>query len=170
MWLVRKLLACSYPMSPMGWEGHTVGIRHELVCVCVWGGCYPRQNLPWHPEDCVPWLCPKFVCAQEWHLCDTGQALHAFIPLNSLQEAYVPQTLCIQPAGKKHQWVLKLSFSRVFCAPLLNLGPVLAQNLDKKNLFLKTKIAEFPNFLKQIIGTVTSEHCGEPESWGSWLS
>lgn len=38
LWLVRKLLVCLYFMFFMGWEGYTVGIRYEFVCVCVWGG------------------------------------------------------------------------------------------------------------------------------------
>lgn len=47
---------------------------------------------------------------------------------------------------------MTLFLSRVFWVPLLHPGPVLgAENLDKKSVFLKTKVAEFLNFSEQKI-------------------
>ena len=73
---------------------------HELkVCVCVF---IPDRIFPATQEDCVAWLCPKLVCAREWHSCNTSQVLHSFMPLNSLQEAYVLQTLWVKAARKRN--------------------------------------------------------------------
>lgn len=55
----------------MGWERHTGDLCHELVGVRVCVCAHPSQNLPCHPGGlCVAWLCPKLVCAQEWHSCN----------------------------------------------------------------------------------------------------
>lgn len=62
---------------------------------------------------------------------------------------------------------MKFSLSRALCTPLLLPGPALGpENLDKKSLILKTKVAEFPNFLKQKICIVTSEHWKDTENLG----
>lgn len=51
---------------------------------------------------------------------------------------------------------------------VLYLGPVLGpESLDKRSLFLKTKVAELPSFVKQKICTVVSERCEEAEGLGS---
>lgn len=62
---------------------------------------------------------------------------------------------------------MKLFLSRLFCVPLLHPGPVLGpENLDKKSVFLKTKVAEFLNLSEQKICTVTREPCGEAKGLG----